>query len=394
MMRQCEPRVDISLDVKVWGLDVYGKPFVQHARTVNASSAGARLIGIDCVREGEVISLQHGESKARCKVIWVGRDAAKSRQIGIQCVEPDKSLFGSKLKLPAVAAATYTGRTGAAQPAPARRTMAETPGTRRAQQRFHVAGGVELRRNEGAPPVFGNLSDVSVTGCYVETVSSLPVGTEVLFMLRIRDSVVRGRAQVKTSHHAVGVGLVFMHLSQEDQQKLEFLVGTLAGAEETPLGRPSHIVPEEPLPPVRPFAGNAARQNTSGGSSQMSSEMSVKVKHTITELNQVEQGLVIDKVDPRIIAQFHDAVEHLRQTAWSVVQWVELNSTGGDPFEVLPQLEAERMHMLRKLAHNVTADLDSGSVTRFTEGISQIYEEVEALYRGLRKIVIDSPEDK
>jgi len=61
MMRQLEPRVDISLDVKVWGLDVHGKPFVQHARTVNASSVGARLIGIDCVREGEVISLQHGE---------------------------------------------------------------------------------------------------------------------------------------------------------------------------------------------------------------------------------------------------------------------------------------------------------------------------------------------
>jgi len=271
--------------------------------------------------------------------------------------------------------------------------MAETSGTRRAQQRFHVAGGVELRRNEGAPPVFGNLSDLSLTGCYVETVSSLPVGTEVLFMLRVRDSVVRGRAQVKTSHNAVGVGLVFMHLGQEDQQKLEFLVGTLAGAEETPLGRPGHIVPEEPLPPVRPFAGNAARPNTSGGSSQMSSEMSAKIKSTIAELNQVEQGLVIDKVDPRILAQYHDAVEHLRQTAWSVVQWVELNSTGGDPFEVLPQLEAERMHMLRKLAHNVTADLDSGSVTRFTEGIAKIYEEVEALYRGLRKIVIDSPEE-
>lgn len=398
MMRQLEPRVDISLDVKVWGLDVYGKPFVQHARTVNASSAGARLIGIDCVREGEVISLQHEESKARCKVIWVGRDATKSRQIGIQCVEPDKKLFGSKLKPPAVPAAAFratsSGSAGAAQPAPARRTMADIPGTRRGQQRFHVAGGVEMRRNEGAPPVFGNLSDVSLTGCYVETVSSLPVGTELLFMLRVRDTVVRGRAQVKTSHHAVGVGLVFMHMSKEDQQRLEFLVGTLAGAQEAPAGRPSHIVPEDPLPPVRPFAGNAARQNSSGGSSQMSSEMSVKVTRTIAELNQVEQTLVIDKVDPRIIAQFHDAVEHLRQTAWSVVQWVELNSTGGDPFEVLPQLEAERLHMLRKLAHNVTADLDSGSVTRFTEGISKIYEEVEALYRGLRKIVIDSPEDK
>jgi PilZ domain-containing protein len=395
MMRQIEPRVDISLDVKVWGLDVYGKPFVQHARTVNASSVGARLIGIDCVREGEVISLQHEELKARCKVIWVGRDAAKSRQIGIQCVEPDKRLFGSKLKLPSVPTATYTGRAGAAaQPAPARRTMADIPGTRRAQQRFHVAGGVEMRRNEGAPPVFGNLSDVSLTGCYVETVSSMPVGTELLFMLRVRDTVVRGRAQVKTSHHAVGVGLVFTHISKEDQQKLEFLVGNLAGSDEVRPGQPSIVVPEDPLPPVRPFAGNAARPNSSGGPSQMSGDMSVKVTRTIAELNQVEQALVIDKVDPRIIAQFHDAVEHLRQTAWSVVQWVELNSTGGDPFEVLPQLEAERMHMLRKLAHNVTADLDSGSVTRFTEGISKIYEEVEALYRGLRKIVIDSPEDK
>ena len=126
----------------------------------------------------------------------------------------------------------------------------------------------------------------------------------------------------------------------------------------------------------------------------MSSQMSTQVTRTIEELNQLEQGLVIDKVDPRIIAQFHDAVEHLRQTAWSVVQWVELNSKGGDPFEVLPQLEAERLHMLRKLAHNVTADLDGGSVTRYTEGISNIYEEVQSLYRGLRKIVIDSPEDK
>ena len=98
MTQYLEPRVDISLDVKVWGMDLYGKPFVQHARTVNASSVGARLIGIDCVREGEVISLQHENQKARCKVVWVGRDAAKSRQIGIQVVEPDKKLFGSKLK--------------------------------------------------------------------------------------------------------------------------------------------------------------------------------------------------------------------------------------------------------------------------------------------------------
>lgn len=392
-----EPRVDISLDVKVWGMDLYGKPFVQHARTVNASSVGARLIGIDCVREGEVISLQHENQKARCKVVWVGRDAAKSRQIGIQVVEPDKKLFGAKLKAPAVqttqSASRFTGFAGAAQAVQqARRTMPEPTGTRRAQQRFHCTGGIEMRRNETAPPVFGNLSDLSLNGCYVETVSTLPVGSEILFMLRIRESVVRGRAQVKTSNHAVGLGLIFTQLSREDQGKLEYILSVLSGSLDLKTDDPKKLAPEDPLPVSRPF--NAIQPTSRGGSGNMSSPMANQVTRTIEELNQVEQGLVIDKVDPRIIAQFHDAVEHLRQTAWSVVQWVDLNSKGGDPFEVLPQLEAERLHMLRKLAHNVTADLDGGSVTRFTEGISNIYEEVQSLYRGLRKIVIDSQEDK
>ena len=399
MMRYLEPRVDISLDVKVWGMDFNGKPFVQHARTVNASSAGARLIGIDCVREGEVISLQHDDQKARCKVIWVGRDAAKSRQIGIQCVEPDKKLFGGKLKPGANQGAPfahgYTGRLGTALAvAPARRTMSDSPGTRRSQQRFHCTGGVEMRRNEGAPPVFGNLSDLSLTGCYVETVSTLPVGSEILFMLRVREKVVRGRAQVKTSHHAVGLGLVFTQIGKEDQGKLEYILSLLSGSLDLITDDPRKLAPEDPFPPSRPSSIHSLRPTSRGGSNPMSSHMSTQVTRAIEELNQLEQGLVIDKVDPRIIAQFHDAVEHLRQTAWSVVQWAELNSSGGDPFEVLPQLEAERMHMLRKLAHNVTADLDGGSITRFTEGISNIYEEVQALYRGLRRIVIDSAEDK
>ena len=396
MVPYLEPRVDISLDVKVWGMDLYGKPFVQHARTVNASSVGARLIGIDCVREGEVISLQHENQKARCKVVWVGRDAAKSRQIGIQVVEPDKKLFGTKLKSPSQAthsASRFTGFAGAAPAVKqARRSMPEPTGTRRAQQRFHCTGGVEMRRNETAPPVFGNLSDLSLSGCYVETVSTLPVGSEILFMLRVRDSVIRGRAQVKTSNHAVGLGLIFTQLSREDQGKLEYILSVLSGSLDLKTDDPKKLAPEDPLPVSRPF--NSIQPNSRGGSGNMSSPMANQVTRTIEELNQLEQGLVIDKVDPRIIAQFHDAVEHLRQTAWSVVQWVDLNSKGGDPFEVLPQLEAERLHMLRKLAHNVTADLDGGSVTRYTEGISNIYEEVQSLYRGLRKIVIDSQEDK
>src|SRR5262245_54793996 len=198
MIQRPEPRLQVSLDVKVWGMDLYGKPFVQHARTVNATSVGARLIGIDCVREGEVISLQHGTHQSRCRVVWVGRDVAKARQIGIQSLETNRSLFGASLRTAqnrAQAAAVFAGSTNAVrQPRISRSIMQDRPGTRRSTQRFHCTGGVEMRRNETAPPAFGNLSDISLTGCYVETVSSLPVGTEVLYMIRVRDTVLRGRA--------------------------------------------------------------------------------------------------------------------------------------------------------------------------------------------------------
>jgi hypothetical protein len=278
---------------------------------------------------------------------------------------------------------------------------------RRKSTRYHCSGGVELRRSEGAAPVWANLSDISLQGCYVGAVSTLPAGSEVVFLMRVQDVSIRGRATVKTSHHAVGMGLEFLHLAGEDQQKLEFLVGTLAGAQDLQAGSQRTVVPEQPLPlaarplPTRPShtasmnppKGNTMSATTPKPSGQPTSAMSQGIMRAIGELTEMEQNLVKARIDPRLIAQLHDAVEHVRQTAWTVQQWVDLNTTGGDPFDVLPQLEAERMHMLRKLAHNVTADIDAESINHYTLGISDLYETVDQLYRRLRKMLVeDAPE--
>ncbi len=279
--------------------------------------------------------------------------------------------------------------------------MPEMPASRRKSTRFHCNGGVELRRSENAPQVFANLSDISMEGCYVEAVSTLPTGSEVLFLLRARDVEVRGRARVKTSNHAVGMGLEFMHLAAEDQHRLEFLVGSLTGALEMQPEERRTFVPEEPLrippplatrptptaqmnPPPRPGVTPPAPQPAPA-----TGAMSQKIMRAISDLNELEQNLVKDKIDPRLIAQLHDAVEHVRQTAWTVQQWTDIHSSGGDPFDVLPQLEAERMHMLSKLAHNVTADIDASSINQYTLGISDLYETVQQLYRRLRKMLVD-----
>jgi hypothetical protein len=271
---------------------------------------------------------------------------------------------------------------------------------------------VELRRSETAPAIFGNLSDISMEGCYVETVSTLPTGSEILFMLRVRDVTVRGRATVKASNHAVGMGLEFQHLATEDQQKLEFLIGTLTGRQEMKPEEKRVIIPETPAPiaaplltPTRPVPTASMTSATARprpvaapattvvapshrAAGQHAGAMSQKIMHTINELNELEQNLAREHVDPRLIAQFHDAVGHVRQTAWTLQQWVDISSKGGDPFDIMPQLEAERMQMLTKLSHNVNADIDATSITEFTLGISDLYHSIEGLYRRLRKMLM------
>ena len=117
--------------------------------------------------------------------------------------------------------------------------------------------------------------------------------------------------------------------------------------------------------------------------------LSHRISQSVDELNGLEQELVKERVDPRLLAQFHDAIGHIRQTAWTLQQWFDLESKGGDPFEVLPQLEGERMQMLGKLAHNVTADIDSTSINQFTLGVSELYETIQHLYRRLHKMLVD-----
>jgi hypothetical protein len=249
-------------------------------------------------------------------------------------------------------------------------------------------------------------------GCYVETVSTLPTGSEILFMLRVRDVTVRGRATVKASNHAVGMGLEFQHLATEDQQKLEFLIGTLTGRQEMKPEEKRVIIPETPAPiaaplltPTRPLPTASMTSATARprpvaapattvvapshrAAGQHAGAMSQKIMHTINELNELEQNLAREHVDPRLIAQFHDAVGHVRQTAWTLQQWVDISSKGGDPFDIMPQLEAERMQMLTKLSHNVNADIDATSITEFTLGISDLYHSIEGLYRRLRKMLM------
>jgi hypothetical protein len=49
-----------------------GKTFSQHVRARNISSSGALFSGLEHeLKVGDVIGVQYGDRKSRCKVIWV-----------------------------------------------------------------------------------------------------------------------------------------------------------------------------------------------------------------------------------------------------------------------------------------------------------------------------------
>jgi hypothetical protein len=349
---------------------------------------------------GEIIGIQYGKEKSRYKVVWVGRDnTPQARQIGVHCLEPGKRLFRAELaKISSTPTAeafpqSATSFEGFSLAHSVGRPIAEIPPTRRRSIRYRCNGGVELRRTKSTTPIFASLSDISLEGCYVEASITLPTGSEVVFLLRARDVQIRGRAIVKISNHAVGMGLEFLHLAMEDQQKLGFLVGTVAGAEDNRPQERRRPVADDPIRiPQQLMTRRAAAPLGSAPSDAPApgpSTMSQKVVRAVSVLNELEQNLVKGRIDPRLIAQLHDAVEHVRQTASTVEQWAGLHSAGGDPFDVLPQLEAARMQILRKLAHNVTADIDAGSINTYTLGISELYKTVEALYRRLRRMLVE-----
>src|SRR5260370_11611320 len=84
-------------------------------------------------------------------------------------------------------------------------------------------------------------------------------------------------------------------------------------------------------------------------------------------------------IDPRILTEFRDAVDHVRKTAWAVQEWQERQSRQHDPQTVLPLLTAERIRRAAQLCDAITTDSAAHEVTRETAGIAEFFR---AVHRG------------
>lgn len=203
------PRRVFRVPVLVWGMNASGSPFFQQAHTVDAGLFGVCIEGLaNPVVVGEVLGLKARDRKARFKVVWVGQSGTnEAGKVELIPLDKDWDFWGVHLS-----------------PATEQREPAE----RRETPRFACKGSVQIRQLHTRFPMGAAVSDISLSGCYVELMTTLPVGTKVDLMLQAVETTVHCSGEVRTSHPGVGMGIRFEQMSETDRDALEKVIVRLS----------------------------------------------------------------------------------------------------------------------------------------------------------------------
>jgi hypothetical protein len=226
-----EKRIHVALPVRITYFDAEAKPRLEMACTYDISSHGARVTGLRCVKEaGEIVVIERGRSKAFCRVVWIGESTSHLRgQVGIQCVEAEKTLWTAELHdmeevYDPVGRDTMLHRMNSG--------TGNHNGNRRRYPRFAASGTAELlRRGAGANYLDGTLMDVSELGCLLTTKSAILPGTDLKLVLKVANYDLSVKGQVRHAALDVGLGVEFREIRKGDRAILQHLLRKLADRE-------------------------------------------------------------------------------------------------------------------------------------------------------------------
>jgi hypothetical protein len=91
MDRRRQQRVSVELPVKIWGVDLHARPFMQPASLRTISGRGATLQGVTAqLKPGDVVDLQYQSTKAQFRVVWLGKPGSEMHgEVGVENLTQD-----------------------------------------------------------------------------------------------------------------------------------------------------------------------------------------------------------------------------------------------------------------------------------------------------------------
>ena len=132
-----------------------------------------------------------------------------------------------------------------------------SPSERRRNLRFQFSATVEAVESKSGTKVVGRTSDLGLGGCYVDTLSPFPVGTEAKIRI-VRDNE-SFEAQVRVVYSLIGMGMGLAFVSAQPKQVRLFqkwvmeISGQSAPSQNSPAEETSEIEPVEETPTFKNF---------------------------------------------------------------------------------------------------------------------------------------------
>lgn len=98
---------------------------------------------------------------------------------------------------------------------------------KRRSPRYKCEGKAEIRQDGTDVRTWATFTDVSLHGCYLEAPSVYPVHTLLHLKLEASGIPFEVKGEVRVSYPALGMGVAFVDLREEDQGRLKKLVALL-----------------------------------------------------------------------------------------------------------------------------------------------------------------------
>ncbi len=94
------------------------------------------------------------------------------------------------------------------------------PKDRRLHTRMKCRLTIEMHPEPGGAPIFGNMIDLSLGGCYIETSAILPPASTLKLVFSIDDGTLTTEGTVARIHPGSGIAVQFKEMSRESREKM------------------------------------------------------------------------------------------------------------------------------------------------------------------------------
>ena len=114
-------------------------------------------------------------------------------------------------------------------------------------------------------------------------------------------------------------------------------------------------------------------------------KFSGRLKSAIKELKPLQKLLVSEEVDPRVLRDFRDAVNRVRNTAWAAQQCLASKALEEKPIRMESLLASERVRAAYQLCRSIGQDLASDDI-QFQRGqLSELHGAARQLVEQLKE---------